>query len=131
MIQVKGYYYEEAGQRYVMKPAELSETLRQNGGRLAHDVFPIFDRPSASDIALGKARVAAWHYTPDGERVVRWYWQVREHAKSHSHCCPLGNGLCGFKMVRCANWDEGAGKWVLEPMENRATPEQEQVLDNR
>lgn len=131
MIQVKGYYYEEAGQRYTMTPKVMAETLRGNGGKIGRTLYPIFERPSQADVNAGRTRVAVWRITPDGCRVVRWYWQVREHTKGHSGCCALGDGLCGFKMVRYANWNAEAGKWELEPIENRATPEQERVLDSK
>lgn len=65
----------------------------------------------------------------DGDKV-QWYWQVREHTKRHHDCKPLGDGLCGFKMVRYEDWNDETKKWELLPMVNHATPEQERVLDS-
>lgn len=66
--------------------------------------------------------------TEDGQ--VRWYWAVREHQDYHKDCTILNNRLCGFKMLRYEYWNEDEKSWVLLPMENHATPEQEKVLDN-
>ena len=65
----------------------------------------------------------------DGDKV-RWYWQIQAHDKKHTGCKPLGDGLCGFKMVRYEDWNGETHSWELLPMENHATPEQEAVLDS-
>lgn len=64
----------------------------------------------------------------DGDKV-RWYWMVQPHNKSHARCKLLGDGLCAIKMVRYEDWNEGLHRWEAVPMDNHATPEQEQVLD--
>lgn len=63
-----------------------------------------------------------------GNTGVEWYWMIQPHDKSHFRCHPLGDGLCAVKVVRYENWNGEA--WEAEPMENHATPEQEQVLDS-
>jgi len=64
----------------------------------------------------------------DGDKVV-WYWMIQPHQKNHGRCKPLGDGLCAIKMIRYENWNEDNKSWEPEPMDNHATPEQEQVLD--
>lgn len=65
----------------------------------------------------------------NGDKVM-WYWAVREHQGYHHDCVNLGNGLCGFKMVRYEALNESTGEWELLPIENGATPEQIQVLES-
>lgn len=61
---------------------------------------------------------------------VAWYWMIQAHQRSHARCKVLGDGLCATKAVRYETLNEETGEWEAEPMDNHATPEQEQVLDN-
>lgn len=63
----------------------------------------------------------------DGDKV-QWYWMIQAHHRDHGRCTPLGDGLCAIKMVRYETWNGEA--WEPEPMDNHATPEQEQVLES-
>lgn len=65
----------------------------------------------------------------DGDKVM-WFWAIREHKAYHHDCVDLGNGLCGFKMIRYEALNESTGQWELLPIVNGATPEQIQVLES-
>ena len=134
-MKVKGYYYKDKDQVFSVSPATFKDIQKkvahglpiQTGG---HTLYPILDAPTDYEIKTGKTRIAAWLIRDGSTPAVRWYWQIQEHNKAHATCRTLGDGLCGFKMVRYANWNETSNKWELEPMVNHADPEQEKVLDS-
>lgn len=127
------FYYMEKGQAYLISEEDRREVERailgsrpvNTHGRV---LYPIYDEPSPLDKQNGRQRMAMMIH--DGQLpTLRWYWQVREHKNNHHGCKSLGDGLCGFKMVRYMTWNDDTKKWELLPMINHATPEQEQVLD--
>lgn len=134
-MRAKGYYYMENGQAYMVAESvakDINKSIAHGlpvdtGGRV---IYPIISDPTEREIRAGKAKTAAWVIRPNSSPTLRWYWQIQEHKKSHASCKPIGDGLCGFKMVRFFTWNASAGKWELSPMVNHATPEQEQVLDS-
>lgn len=135
-MKVKGFYYRDKDQAFLVSDAavkEINKALIHNipvdtGGYI---LYPIFEDPSEQDIRAGKTKKVAWQIRPNQCPTVRWYWQVQEHKKSHHSCTSLGDGLCGFKMVRFYTWNASTSKWELSPMVNHADSEQEKVLDNR
>lgn len=134
-MRIKGYFYRDKDQAFLVDK-QLEKDINKavahgwtidTGGKV---IYPILDDPSESEIRAGKTKVAAWWIKPNQIPTLRWYWQIQEHHKNHSYCKSLGDGLCGFKMVRFYNWDETSKKWELLPMINHATAEQEKVLDS-
>ena len=127
------FYFMEKGQAYLISQEDAREVEKAILGSRpvcthGRTIYPIYDEPSPLDKQNGKTRIALVIH--DGQLpTVRWYWQIREHTSKHHGCKVLGDGLCGFKMVRCMNWNDDTKKWELLPAVNHATPEQEQVLD--
>lgn len=133
-MKVKGYYYTENGQAYVLsadafKKVQLSVIRGEPVDTGGHTLYPIFDEPSAQDINKGKTKIPAWLIRDGKLPSMRWYWQIQEHKRSDTHCKRLDGGLCGIKVVRCAEWDGTSKKWVLLPMVNHADTAQEKVLE--
>lgn len=135
MIRAKGYYYRDKDQAFIVS-AEMKKAIDKaiahgmpvdTGGKV---LYPILDAPSKQDIAMGKTRTEAWLIRPNSSPAIRWYWQIQEHKKGHTGCKTLGDGLCGFKMVRYAEWNASTSKWELLPMVNHADSVQERVLDS-
>lgn len=134
-MQPKGYYYRDKDQAYMVDTAMVKQinkaimhgTPIDTGGKI---LYPIFGSPSEKDIKAGKTRTPAWLIRPNSIPTLRWYWQIQEHKKAHTGCKPLGDGLCGFKMVRYFDWNTSTGKWELLPMVNHADSVQEKVLDS-
>lgn len=134
-MRAKGYYYRDKDQAFVVDPQKVKEINHaimhglpvDTGGRV---LYPILDAPSEFQKRTGKTKTESWLINHNSSPTLRWYWQIQEHKKGHTGCKPLGDGLCGFKMVRYAQWDEASKKWELLPMLNHATSEQEKVLDS-
>jgi len=134
-MRANGYYYMENGQAYMVAESVAKDINKAIAHGLpvdtgGHALYPIMPEPTEREIRAGKAKTAAWLIRPNSSPALRWYWQIQEHKKNHASCKPLGDGLCGFKMVRFFTWNATTSKWELCPMVNRATPEQEQVLDS-
>lgn len=133
-MKVKSYYYQDKDQAFLISDSAFREVEKarihglsiKTGG---YTLYPIFEPPTETEIRLNKTKTPAWLIRDGGCPTVRWYWQIREHKKGHSNCKTLGDGLCGFKMVRFAEWNDEAKKWELLPMVNHADSQQEKVLD--
>ena len=130
----KSYYYRDKDQAFLVNEHDVKLINKAVMHGLPVDftdktLYPIFDAPTEQEIRAGKTKKPAWKIKPHSCPTVRWYWQIREHKKGHASCKPLGDGLCGFKMVRFYEWNESASKWELLPMINHADSQQEQVLD--
>jgi len=134
-MNAKGYFYTENGQAYMVDKS-LAKSINSailhgleidTGGRT---LYPILDDPTEQQIRAGNTKTPAWHIRPNSTPTLRWYWQIREHHKSHVGCKPIGDGLCGFKMVRFYDWNASTSKWELLPMINHADSQQEKVLDS-
>ena len=134
-MRAKAYYYKKDGQAYMIDESltkavnkAIAHGLEANNSD--YTLYPIFEAPSEQDIRAGKTKEAVWLIRPHSTPTLRWYWQVQEHKKKHTACKVLGDGLCAFKMVRYAEWNETSKKWELLPMVNHASLEQERVLDS-
>ncbi len=135
-MRVKDYFYRDKDQAFLVSDSVkkgIEKALAHGlpvdtGGKV---LYPIFENPSEQDVRAGKTREAAWQIRPDNCPTLRWYWQIQEHKKAHVGCKPLGDGLCGFKMVRFYDWNAESGKWELCPMVNHADSAQEKVLDSK
>lgn len=134
-MRAKGYYYRDKDQAFMVDERMFKQInhcvthglpVSTNG----HTLYPILEAPSEQELRKGTPRVPAYAIHDGGVPVIRWYWQIQEHKKAHSGCKSLGDGLCGFKMVRYAEWNETSKKWELLPMVNHASLEQERVLDS-
>lgn len=130
----KSYFYRDKDQAFLADDAEVKKINKaiMHGlpvNSIGKTLYPIFDAPTEREMREGKIRRPAWQIKPHSCPTVRWYWQIQEHKKNHTGCKPLGDGLCGFKMVRFYEWNESASKWELSPMVNHADSQQEQVLD--
>lgn len=131
---MKAYYYKKDGQAYMVD----ERTKKKIDKAIIHGIeandsdytlYPIFNDPSEKDIRAGNTKKPVWLIRPHSIPTLRWYWQIQEHKKAHTGCKPLGDGLCGFKMVRYAEWNGSTSSWELLPMVNHADSEQEKVLD--
>lgn len=134
MRRAKGYYYRDKDQAFMVADSVKKEIDKAIAHGLpvdtgGHTLYPILDEPTEQEIRFGKTTTEAWIIRPNSVPTLRWYWQIQEHRKNHTSCKPLGDGLCGFKMVRYAQWNTSARKWELLPMVNHADSVQEQVLD--
>lgn len=134
-MRAKTYYYKDKGQAFMVSDALLKEIndcvahglpVKTNG----HTLYPIYEDPTDYEKRTGKTKSPAYVIHDGGAPVIRWYWAIQEHKKAHTQCKSLGDGLCGFKMVRYAEWNETSKKWELLPMVNHASSEQERVLDS-
>ena len=133
-MAVKGYYYKDKDQAFLVSDEDFKEIQKavmhgcpvDTHGRV---LYPIFEEPTPVEKNKNRTRQPAWLIRDGRPPALRWYWQIREHKKAHTGCKPIGDGLCGFKMVRFAEWDETSKKWELMPMINHASSEQEKVLD--
>jgi hypothetical protein len=130
----KTYYYRDKDQAFLVDDDQVKRinkaVMHNLPVNFERTLYPIFENPTEKEIRAGKTRRSAWQIRPHSCPTVRWYWQIQEHKKGHTGCKPLGDGLCGFKMVRFYEWNESASKWELSPMVNHADLQQEQVLDN-
>ena len=134
-MKVKGYYYKERDQAFMVSDAVFKDIEKaiahglpiDTGGKV---LYPMFSEPTEDEIRFNKTRIPAWLIRDGHQPALRWYWQVREHKKLDKGCKPLGGGLCGFKMVRFAEWNDDSKKWELLPMVNHADSSQEKVLDS-
>lgn len=134
-MKVKGYFYKERGQTFMVADnvkkmidkAVTHGTPVDTGGKV---LYPLFEAPSEFDIRAGNMKKPAWIIRPGCSPTLRWYWQVQEHRRGHTYCKTLGDGLCGFKMVRFYEWNESTSAWELCPMVNHADSQQEKVLDS-
>lgn len=134
-MNIKGFFYRDKDQAFLVSDA-IAKNIKKaiirgenidTGGKI---LYPIFKDPTEKELRAGKLRTPAWLIRNGSTPTLRWYWQVREHKKADMGCKPLGDGLCGFKMVRFYEWNASASKWELSPMVNHADTQQEQVLDN-
>lgn len=126
------FFYKQAGAAYVVSDADRASIMADimasrpvdTAGRT---LYVMYDEPqNAVDAATPRPATVI----RDGSHPShRWYWQVREHHRTHHRCRELGGGLCATKMVRYMDWDAATRSWKLQPMVNHATPEQEKVLD--
>lgn len=134
-MKAKGYFYRDRDQsfmvadnvRKMIDKAIAHGTPVDTGGKT---LYPVFDAPTEAELRAGKTRRPAWIIRPGCTPTLRWYWQVQEHRRGHTYCKPLGDGLCGFKMVRFYEWNASTSAWELCPMVNHADTRQEQVLDS-
>lgn len=131
-MNIKTYKYEDKGQWYCVTETDLKKIKSGEGepNYIGRALYPIYDDPSEKEIEKGKTRIPATVIRDGATPMVRWYWQIREHDKRHHDCTVLGDGLCGFKMIRYLGWNAKEQTWELLPMVNHATPEQEKVLDS-
>ena len=135
-MDVKGYYYRDEDQAFLVSDEATKEINRalargsevDTGGKT---LYPIFSNPTERMLRTGKTKIPAWVIRPDSTPTLRWYWQIQEHKRNHSKCKPIGDGLCGFKMVRYFEWNASTSKWELCPMVNHADSVQEKVLDSK
>lgn len=134
-MSVKGYYYQERGQSFMVADSVRKAVDKaiahglpvETGG---HTLYPIFADPTAEELRAGKTRKPAWHIRNGHTPTLRWFWQVKEHHKADISCKRLGDGLCGIRMVRFYEWNESTRAWELMPMVNHADSQQEKVLDS-
>lgn len=132
-MRVKGYYYKDKDQAFLVSESDFKAIQKAIMHGLpvdthGHTLYPIFTDPSEEEIRAKKTKTVAWLIRDGQSPTARWYWQIKEHRKADTGCKTLGGGLCGFKMIRYAQWDDESKKWELLPMLNHADSEQEKVL---
>ena len=135
-MRAKAYYYKDKDQAFLVSESQkksidldiIHGRPVDTGGKT---LYPILEDLTEVDIRAGKTKAIAWIIRNGQSPTARWYWQIQEHRKSHATCHPLGDGLCGFKMVRFYEWNASTSKWELCPMVNHADTLQEQVLDSK
>lgn len=136
MSKLKGYFYKDKDQAFMVSDSDFKDIqgalMRGEGADTSGRIlYPVFDKPTKWEIEQGKARTPAYMVRDGQLPTLRWYWQIREHKRTDHGCIPVGDGLCGFKMVRFMNWNAEKDQWELEPMVNHADSAQEKVLDSK
>ena len=131
-MNITSYKYQDKGQWYLVSDDDFKKINNGEGqpAYFGRALYPVYSAPTEKEIEKGKTRMPLVVIRDGVTPTTSWYWQIREHTKRHNTCVPIGDGLCGFKMVRYIDWNANEKAWEIEPMVNHATPEQEKVLDN-
>lgn len=128
----KSYTYEKSGKWYVLDDATAKEVTRKLAKGECVDtggvtLYPQLPRPSGSSANTPRTCI---HDGANCETVL-WYWRIQPHDKCHAGCIRLEDGLCGVRCAQTQHWDEALGRYVADPLENKAMPEQERKLDSK